>query len=174
MKGILFAVLSVFILLSVPNFAGADLIRFEIRGRVTQEIDGDTNFYNVGDKVSAWVQFDDRIFQLGDGVYSYMAFSTRGYDFQGHGFAETSPGVPAWRVEITNRLLTGVYFLDSVSSAYADVNPSSWTFAGGGMAGNFHYEGITESIAPVPEPATMLLLGSGLAGLIGLRRKFRK
>ena len=34
--------------------------------------------------------------------------------------------------------------------------------------------GVREQIAPVPEPATMLLLGFGLIGIAGLRKKFKK
>ena len=37
-----------------------------------------------------------------------------------------------------------------------------------------HFIGYAATTTPVPEPATMLLLGSGLIGLAGLGRKFRK
>lgn len=44
---------------------------------------------------------------------------------------------------------------------------------------NFDYvwavrDGDVPDTRPVPKPTTMLLLGSGLLGLVGLRRKFRK
>jgi hypothetical protein len=45
---------------------------------------------------------------------------------------------------------------------------STWGTARYGL-GNF-----VEGTPAVPEPATMILLGSGLLGLVGLRRKFKK
>lgn len=33
---------------------------------------------------------------------------------------------------------------------------------------------VAENTDPVPEPANMLLLGLGLIGLVGVRRKFKK
>jgi hypothetical protein len=49
----------------------------------------------------------------------------------------------------------------------------TWSIGNNDMA--FNIGGSKDGFAPVPEPATMLLLGTGLIGLAGLgRRKFKK
>ena len=61
-------------------------------------------------------------------------------------------------------------FLHALTVEYANIQLISWTPSSGGSYYDLWLDAVS-STTPVPEPSTLLLVGSGLAGLVGLGRK---
>jgi hypothetical protein len=113
----------------------------------------DVTSWNTSNKYappSGYIYNQDQIVTIQDGTSVGSANSWRWVSFSGG---------PDWRIDVT---------LDpSLFSGLGEEIGLYWASA---TCANDYVEGT----APVPEPTTMLLLGSGLLGLVGLRRKFKK
>ena len=154
-----------------PNVVGA-----RTPGKETALLEETFQTNISGSQFNLWVLADDTadVFLLGPGGYSHTFFSALqnqidpcapGYNSTPVGCTEQSMGHVASFVLPTAGVYTLQIFAYQTNSDVFGVQ----------YAGNYQIDGSRDVGTPVPEPASLTLLGSGLVGLAGfVRRRVRK
>ena len=151
------------------------------------EIANNVALYPLSVPIAGIVNFDSYGFAAGGADPYFTLFQGNGNAaaFLGSNYAQAfSTGGDfnlAFNLTVGDYMVAmGVFANMSLAENYGSGTlGDGFTFLGGpGYLGNYYYElGVTTPDGPtpqVPEPCTLLLIGPGLVGLVGLRKKVSK